>query len=193
MSENIFWDKKIKDTEIKNILKDESGPRFIEFASLLLTRTNDIKLVFNTYLDKAAFCRNWRKIKGAMRKNKWNDPRIDLWDEVFQVAKEGIDIKKPSITGINKEPVTPQVKEIGTIIRKARKKKEWTQKDLSANAGISQQMISYIEKGYPNFSIVTLNKIAGVLGLKISIEQGAPHHPPSQGNITSTSGESLDF
>ncbi|MFH0840089.1 MAG: helix-turn-helix transcriptional regulator [Candidatus Omnitrophota bacterium] len=191
MHENIFWDKKITESEAKSILKDESHPRFVEVASLLLSRSNDMKLVFNTYFDKAAFCRNWRRIKRLMRKDKWNDPRIDFWDQVYQVVKESVEMPERPIK--EKEVVTTEITAIGIVIRKARKKKKWTQKDLSTNAHISQQMISYIEKGYPNFSIDTLTKIAGVLGLKISIKQKISYSPPSHGSLTSTSGEAIDF
>lgn len=185
MRENIFWDKKITESEAKSILKDESHLRFLEIASLVLSRSNDMKMVFNTYLDKAVFCRNWaKKIKKKMRKDKWNDPRIDFWDQVYQVAKESVEM--PAKPAQEEEVTTTEIRAIGIVIRKARKNKKWTQKDLSTNARVSQQMISYIEKGYPNFSIDTLTKIANVLGLKISIKQ-ISYNPPAHGSVTSTS------
>jgi ribosome-binding protein aMBF1 (putative translation factor) len=189
MHENIFWDKKITESEAKDILKDESNPRFVELASLLLSRSNDIKMVFKTYIDKVVFCRNWRKIKRKMRQDKWSDPRIDFWDQVYQVAREGVEMPKRPIT--EKGAVTPEIAAIGVIIRKARKAKRWTQKDLSANAKISQQMISYIEKGHSNFSIDTLAKIAAALDLKISIGQEISYNPPGHGGVGSAAGEGV--
>jgi len=66
--------------------------------------------------------------------------------------------------------IDSEAKEIGTKIRDARKSKGWTQKELAEKAGLSQQAISFIENGYSNISLMTFKKIAGVLGLKISIE-----------------------
>ena len=77
--------------EAVEILKDESDPRFVELAALLLSRTGASKEVFNNYLDKARFCRNWRRIKIKMRHNDWNDARINFWDEVYRVVSMGID------------------------------------------------------------------------------------------------------
>jgi len=91
MKENIFWDKKVNKEEVKKILKNESHKRFIYFASLLLSRTNDIKTIFSEYLDKVIFCNNWIKIKRQMRKDKWNNVKINFWDEVYKVAKKKVD------------------------------------------------------------------------------------------------------
>jgi len=74
--EKILWDKKITPEKIKKILKDESNPRFIEFAALLLSRTNNPKEIFDDWMDKVIFCRNWQKIKRKMRTNKWSDKKI---------------------------------------------------------------------------------------------------------------------
>src|SRR4030042_108946 len=89
----IFWDKKINTEEVKKILKDELNPRFIEFASLLLARTNKPKKVFTNYLSQEAFVRNWAKIKLRMRENKWNNTRIIFWDEIYRVVRKNKNIK----------------------------------------------------------------------------------------------------
>ena len=86
--ENVFWDKKASLEEIRSILRDESHKKFVFFAALLLSRTTDIKGVFSTYLDKFAFCNNWRKIKRKMRKDNWKSPNIHFWDEVYNVFVE---------------------------------------------------------------------------------------------------------
>ena len=91
MKENMFWDKNMSTKEIKSILRDESHTRFIDFASLLLSRTGKIREVFRDYLDKVTFCKNWRKIKKRMRSDKWNDPRISFCEEVYRVVLQKID------------------------------------------------------------------------------------------------------
>lgn len=173
MRENIFWDKKTSADEVKRILTDEKHPRFIEFASLLLSRTNDAKAVFGSYLDKAEFCRNWRQIKSKMRNDKWKDERIIFWDEVYKVVKKKVRLrihrKKP-------EPLSPETKKIGDIVREARKAKGWRQKDLAERSGLSQQLVSFVERGYNNFSFETLNKITTVLDLKIIITGDGSQH-----------------
>lgn len=94
MNENIFWDKKINKNEAKKILKDEANTKFIYIAATILSRTNNAKEVFSDYLDKTIFCRNWNRIKQRMRKDKWNDRNIDLWDEIYRVIKKDIEPSK---------------------------------------------------------------------------------------------------
>ena len=65
----MFWDKNITKKEAKKVLQDESNPRFVEYAALFLSRTNEPKDVFDHYIDKKIFCRQWRKIRKRMRSN----------------------------------------------------------------------------------------------------------------------------
>jgi len=163
-----FWDKKLSEREIKSVLKDEDHPRFLEFASLFLSRTNDIRTVFSNYLDKKVFWRNWRAIKRRMSRNKWNDPKIVYWNGVYDVLKR--DFKKEgTILRKSRGPVAPCLKEFGGIIRAAREEKGLTQKELADRSGISQVSISFIERGASNVSVLTLEKIAKVLGLTVSL------------------------
>jgi HTH-type transcriptional regulator/antitoxin HipB len=170
MKENIFWDKKISIDDVKNILRDESHPRFIYFASLLLSRTSKIKEVFTDYLDKVMFCKNWRKIKQGMRKNKWADPKINFWEEVYNVVLKEIGSSKKQISPKRVKLKNQELMELGNNIRKARKKMGWTQKRLAENVGLSQQTISFIEKGNFNFSFGSLMKIISALNFRVSLE-----------------------
>jgi len=169
MEDNIiFWDKKIDINEVKMILKDELSPRFIEFAALLLSRINDPKQVFNNYLTKVMFCRNWKKIKIKMRKNKWNDNKIIFWDAVYEVAVKDID--KNSLKTKKDKVSDPEMKSIGQKIEETRKRKRWTQKELANQSKVSQQTISLAENGHTNISLRALKKITDALSLKIYIE-----------------------
>lgn len=173
MKENILWDKNISMEELKNILKDDSNPRFVYFASLILSRTGNIKEVLSNYLDKTIFCKNWRKIKRRMRKDKWSNKRIDFWDEVYRVTLEKTG-KRGEISSKRdvfiEEGIKEEVKELVKDIRKTRKIMGLTQKELAYIVGLSQQTISFIEKGNFDFSFGSLMKILHALGLKISME-----------------------
>ena len=166
----IFWDKKANTDEAKNILKDELNPRFIEFASLLLSRTNKPKNVFSIYLNKELFVNNWSKIKRRMRENKWNDRRIIFWDEIYRAVKKSGNIKR--FREFKERPLDfdPEIKNICDQIKEYRRKSGLTQADLAKKAGLSQQSISFVEQGYVNLSIRTLKKIVDALNLKLVLE-----------------------
>jgi DNA-binding XRE family transcriptional regulator len=168
-STEIFWDKKFGREEAKRVLKDESRPRFIEFAALLLSRTNQPKAVFKDYLSKAAFCNNWRRIKLRMRKDKWSDSRILFWDEVYRVVRQTIDKKELRTAFERNVAIDPDIRKLCEQIRQTRKQQGMTQIDLARKSGLSQQSISFVEQGYVNISIRTLKKIVDALGLKISL------------------------
>lgn len=184
MDENLFWDKKISIEAVKKILSDDTHLRFIEFAALLLSRTNDAKAVFGSYLGKVEFCKNWRQIKSRMRKNRWADERIIFWDEVYKVVKKKVRLRIPK-----RKPklLTSETKRIGDIIKEARKAKGWTQKGLAEKAGVSQQLVSFVERGYSSFSFKTLKKITTVLGLMIAITSPGSPSSRTDGGITGTS------
>ena len=166
----IFWDKKINTEEAKKILKDELNPRFIEYASLLLARTNKPKTVFNTYLNQEAFVNNWAKIKRRMRENKWNDRRIIFWNEIYRTVKKHGNIK--GFREFKERPlrVDPEIKIICDQIKSTRQKNGLTQIELAKKSGLSQQSISFVEQGYVNISLRTLKKITDALNLKIVLE-----------------------
>ena len=144
----IFWDKKTSAEEAKEILKDQLNPRFIEFASLLLTRTNAPKDVFGKYLKKEDFVSNWLKIKRRMRENKWNDSRIIFWDEIYRVVKK--DVNSGKVREAKERPLDfdPEIKELCDKIKGYRKEQGLTQVGLSKKTGLSQQSISFTEQGY---------------------------------------------
>lgn len=165
----MFWDRNITKEEAKKVLQDEAHPRFVEYAALFLSRTNEPKIVFTEYIDKKIFCRQWRKIKKRMRTNKWNDSKIVFWDEVYKVVSSRIDKSELRIAKEKKMPVNLDISRIGERIRGARKTKGWTQKELAEKTGFSQQTISFVESGYINISFLTLKKIIDVLDLTIII------------------------
>lgn len=63
--------------------------------------------------------------------------------------------------------VEPICKQIGENIRKIRKKNGLTQQQFAKRLKVTQQLISRIEKGYENLSLITLKNIASGLDEKV--------------------------
>ncbi|MEI6561624.1 MAG: helix-turn-helix domain-containing protein [Verrucomicrobiota bacterium] len=68
------------------------------------------------------------------------------------------------MTGLARDP-----KQIGTLIRRARKKHGFSQKELGEKAGLRQETISLIETGNPAAKIETLLSILAALDLEFQI------------------------
>jgi DNA-binding XRE family transcriptional regulator len=168
MKKDWLWDLKISVSEAKKILKDPDNKRFISISSLLLARKADPKEVFGEYLDPVLFCRNWQKIRKRMSNDKWGDPRIVFWQAVYQrllekYRKKGVQIVRVK-EEVSKDPVCEA---IGMEIRRVRREDGLSQEQLAQKADISQQLVSRIEKGKENISLITLKKISGALGRKV--------------------------
>ncbi|MBI5144312.1 MAG: helix-turn-helix transcriptional regulator [Candidatus Omnitrophica bacterium] len=166
---DIFWDRKIDQKKIARILKNQSDPQFIETAALMLSRTNKPREVFERYLDKIIFCRNWHRIKRRMRLNKWADTKIIFWDEVYKVLSKKIG--RPAVPHAQARAlhIDPEMKVLADSAREARKEQGFTQAELGKKAKISQQTISFFEKGYINISLKNLKKIADALGMAVAL------------------------
>lgn len=170
MTEEWIFDKNLSPTRVKEILANAEDAHFIEIATLLLARNNEAKKVFN-YIPKEIFIRHWPKIKKRMRQNQWNSKRIIFWEAIYEkllktFKEKGFTLRQ---TNINK-PLDDLCAIIGHQIKKARQHNNQTQKDLAASIKISQQMISHIENGYENISLLTLKKIAQSLGKEVVIK-----------------------
>lgn len=170
MKKDWLWDRKISIAKVKGILKDPDNPRFVEFVALLLSRKNTPKEVFDVYIEPLVFCINWHRIKRQMRKDKWDNPRIEFWQQVYGVLldkykKEGVIIREAK-----KGHIDPLCKHIGNEIKKIRKQKGLSQVKLAKKIGISQQIISRIERGDENISIATLKRITDALKVKVNLQ-----------------------
>jgi len=60
-------------------------------------------------------------------------------------------------------------KQIGNLIRRARKRRAWSQKAVGDRAGLRQETISLIENGNPAARIETLLAVLAVLDLEFRI------------------------
>ncbi len=66
-------------------------------------------------------------------------------------------------------PLARDPKQIGNLIRRARKKQELSQSDLGSKAGLRQETISLIENGHPAAKLETLLAILVALDLEFRI------------------------
>lgn len=104
-----------------------------------------------------------------MRKDQWNNPRIEYWQAIYEKLAEKFKVKGIKIRKIKKgKDKTSEA--IGKSLRQERIKKKITQQELAGQAGITQQMLSKIEGGTENLSLATIKKIADKLGVKVSID-----------------------
>ena len=168
MEQNIFWDKKLTRQEVGKILSDSQHERFQELAALLLSRTNNLKLVFSEYLTKEIFYQQWKRIKAEMRKNKWTDERINFWGQVHKTLCTRIG----KTMALRKKQTAPKTAEFGSIaevLKSERIRLGMTQSALAKKAGISQQTISHTENGKGDLSLRTLKRISDVLNLELKI------------------------
>jgi DNA-binding XRE family transcriptional regulator len=165
-----LWDTKITEAKAKRILKDPGSKKFIAIAAVLLSRKNMPKEVFKKYIDPLVFCEHWASIKRRMRQDKWNDSRIIFWQAIYEhlaekYRKEGIKFRKEVI-----RITEPLCREAGKKMKEVRKSIGLSQKELAKRAKISQQLISRIEKGGENVSMITLANIAAALNRKVNID-----------------------
>ncbi|MDP2921575.1 MAG: helix-turn-helix transcriptional regulator [Candidatus Omnitrophota bacterium] len=170
MKKDWLWDRKISISESKKILKNPEDVKFILMASLLLAREADPGEVFGDYLDPIIFCKNWQKIKRRMAQDKWANPRIIFWQAIYEKLLDKY--RKEGTCFIRNKDVTPMDSAcvaIGREIRKVRKEKGLSQDEIAEKAGVSQQLISRIEKGRENISLITLKKISGALNRRVEI------------------------
>jgi|SRR3989339_361314 len=162
MKKDWLWDR---DLNIEEIFGNEKHPRYVSTAALLLARKNSAKEVFSEYIKPLVFYKNWLKIKKVMRRDQWNNPRIDYWQAIYEklgekYRSEGVKLRQPKVTS-NKV-----IKNIGQQIKTARLKKGLTQKRFADQVNITQQWLSTIEQGQENITLLTLIRLCRALGMK---------------------------
>lgn len=169
---NWLWDRKISLAKAKKILRDPGHANFLSLSSLLLSRKNYPEEIFKTYLKPEVFLLDWKRIKKQMRKDSWNNPRIEYWQAIYEKLSDKY--KKLGMSPVKQivkaGPEDELCNGVAVKIKTIRKQKKLTQKDLAKKLNISQQMISRIEKGRENISLMTLKKIVDSLGADIHLE-----------------------
>lgn len=166
-----LWDRSLTLEEVKNILNDDQHNKFVEIASVLLSRKNTPKEVFDNFIDKRVFVDNWHRIKKQMRKDKWNNARIIFWQAVYEkllqiFIAQGIKFR-PSL---DRQQINEFCSDVGEQIREIREEAGLTQDELAKRMSISQQIISRVENGRENISLETLERIAHALNREVIID-----------------------
>ena len=172
MKSNWLWDMKISKCEVKKILRNPQDKKFLKFSAVLLARENSPKEVLTKYITPINFCRNWHLIKKVMRKDKWNDRRIEFWQAIYEKIAEKLRNKNIQINGVNKDAksIDELCLAVGNKIKLIRKQKGLTQKQLAEKMKVSQQLISRMESGRDNVSLITIKRLVSSLGGAISID-----------------------
>ncbi len=169
-----LWDKRISIKKAQAVLRNPEDGHFLSLAGALLSRKNTPKEVFRYYLKPLIFIQNWRQIKRQMRKDNWNDPRIEYWQAIYENLKERPKFKKQAVfkKDLPREAGKESdfCREVADKIKIARKMKGLTQAGIAKRLNISQQVISRIERGRENISLRTLKKILDVLGMRVNFE-----------------------
>ena len=62
-------------------------------------------------------------------------------------------------------------RQIGTIIQRKRKKRDWTQMQLAEQAGLRQATISLMEKGEKPAKLESILAVLAALGLEFRIDE----------------------
>jgi DNA-binding XRE family transcriptional regulator len=165
MKKDWLWDRRIGLSEARKILSRPEDDRFILIASLLLARKPNPREVFKDYLDPVLFCKEWHRIKKKMRQDRWGGQRLIFWQAIYEklldrYRKKGMKFRDTR----DMEVRDPVCEAVGKEIHRVRKEKDLSQEQLAQKAGVSQQLISRIEKGKENISLITLKKISKALG-----------------------------
>lgn len=172
MKNNWLWDRKITDARVKRVLKNPMDKGFVDMAALLLARNNDPQAVLKAYIDPRVFCQYWASIKRKMRRDKWTEPRIVFWQAIYEkladrYRRQGVVFRKEAPV---KEPLCV---ETGQKIAGIRRSLGLSQKEFAVKMRVSQQLISRIEKGRENISLITLINISRALGRRVQIDFAA--------------------
>jgi len=169
MRSDWLWDRKITDARARKILKKPDSTGFLTITALLLSRNNEPRKVFKSYLDPVIFCKHWTAIKRRMRQDRWAEPRIVFWQAIYEKLVEKYHDK--GIVFKSETPVKGEFCEaVGKKLAAVRRAQGLSQKELAGKVGISQQLISRIESGGENVSLMTLAKIARAFKKKVEIE-----------------------
>lgn len=154
-----FWslnDQALAETE--KALSDPTHPQFAKRAITLLSRCDDPGELFAIF-SKDIFIGQWESVRREWKKTGASSDHLAWWDAIHQsiVSPDG---NAPRDTG------SRHLRHVGSQIRAARRERGWTQAELARRAGLGQKEISEIENGKSNITLLTLIKLARILGVK---------------------------
>lgn len=157
-----FWDlnkKALKETE--KIIKNSQHPKFAMRMVSLLSRCQDPKELFSL-LSKEEFVKGWPKVKSYWIKVVQSSDFRDWWQTIYEqmVRKENTKCLA------SKTKMFDASLRIGRLIKEARIKKGFSQKECALRLGMKQPDISNIEKGKNNITLETLALLCKALEIK---------------------------
>jgi len=165
---NWLWDSRMEESKVREILKDESHPKFNIYAEKLFSRVNNPKVAFGI-VDKVTFCKKWPSIKKRMRKDCWLKDRVIFWQTIYEHILEGLKEQGINIRGQREVKIPAERMELAQEIKDIRVELGYTQRDMAKKLGVIQQYISKIENGHENFSVDTLKRIADVFSKRLVV------------------------
>lgn len=166
---NWLWDSRLKEREVRKILKAANHPKFDIYAEKLFSRMSDPRVAFGI-VDKVTFCKKWPRIKKRMRKDLWLKNRVVFWQTIYERIHEQLRAKGIRIRESQKAEIPAERIKLAERIRDIRVESGYTQKEIAKKLGVIQQYISKIESGHENFSVDTLKRIADVFGRKLVVD-----------------------
>lgn len=172
MKDNWLWDRKMTEADAKKVLKDPEDRGFVDLAALLLARNNDPQVVLKGYIEPRVFCQYWASIKRKMRRDTWAEPRIVFWQAIYEKLAEKY--RRQGVVFRKEIPARePLCVEVGQKIALMRRSLGLSQKEFANKMRVSQQLVSRIEKGRENVSLITLLNISRALKRQVQIEFSA--------------------
>lgn len=157
-----FWDlneKALKDTE--RILRNTSHPKFILRMVTFLSRCDQPKELFSI-ISKKEFIEVWPKIRNYwIRLARESDFR-DWWETIYEQLLQKYKLKQRRPKGRS----SALFLNIGRMIREARIRKNFSQRELALTIGMRQPDISTIEEGKKNITLETLLRLCKALEIK---------------------------
>ena len=88
-----------------------------------------------------------------------------------------IDILSESAHKYRMNELARTPKQIGNLVRRARKKRRWSQSELASVSGFRQETISLIENGNPATRLETIQAVLAALDLEFQISSRSKGRP----------------
>ena len=157
-------------SKVRRILKSPDSEGFTTIASLVLSHRTDPETLWKDYLEPAIFYKHWPAIKDNMVRYNLGAENISVWQAAYE--KLASKYKKTAPPFIEEERIEQKGRYavIGKKLARLRTKAGMSQQELARKLNTSQQLISRIEKGDENITLLTLSNIARILKVDIKID-----------------------
>lgn len=157
-----FWDLNPQALmETSRALKNPEHPQFAERMVTLLTRCDQPKELFSA-VPKETFLKAWPKIRSAWIKRIRQSDQRSWWETMYEQLAEAADKKNLPAKG---EPSVHFAK-FGMLLKAKRLDAGLSQSQLAKRTGLAQPVISQIEEGRKNITLLTLIRLCKVLDIK---------------------------